>query len=387
MTRLHTRLFDLLIKALTIFGLWVIGGLLVTGIEFWKLDAFSTINVHPTDAALLGLIRGAMWAVLTPVVVFIAYRLPVQRPYRLRRVLTLIPVIILLALGREVIGTVISQLLQGTFWNSREVVAAWLLRLDMNIAIVVGLVALANVMRVQGENRERERIATELEAEVNRAQLRQLRADLQPHFLFNALNGIIALVQADPESAERMLMTLSQLLRRSLEIRTAALIPLSEELGIANDYLELMKMRFGDRLTFIFEAGDDLLEIPVPPLLLQPLVENAIKHGALADGDRAEIVVRVFGDGESLRLQVIDRGPVPRRITTPAGTGVGLSSTRRRLELLYGHDAWMKLRSEDGAVVSEVLIPQERGNVHGRAGKPTHTSDSALDPQLVIDRL
>ena len=364
MDKTRLRLGNLISTSLAIIGFWIIGGILATAIEAWRFETFFGASATRNEIVLLGLLRAAFWAVMTPVVMFVADRMPVQKPHVLRKVLVLVPVILLLAMAREALGASGYQFFSGMAWDPSEIVLAWNLRLDVNFVIVAAMFAMFNLARIQKEAVERKRVSLELEGQLAQAQLNQLRADIQPHFLFNALNGITALVHAEPDKAERMLIALSALLRRSLELRKPTFITLEDELSVACDYLDLVRMRFEDRLTFDIDVDDELLDALVPPLILQPLVENAVKHGALERGDEAVIRIRGGVEDGRLHIQIADNGAILRQGSPGAG-GMGLSTTRRRLELLFHEKASLELIRTEDEVITDLLIPIVSGGNDG----------------------
>jgi signal transduction histidine kinase len=184
--------------------------------------------------------------------------------------------------------------------------------------------------------------STALEADLTRARLDALQSQLRPHFLFNTLNAISVLTAEDADKARHMVVRLGSLLRRSLDEEHHE-VPLHRELAFLNEYLDIQRMRFGDRLQVTLAIDPDVVNAKVPVLLLQPIVENAIKHGASDDDGTATIVVRASRDDGRLHVTVEDRGPGPGN----APEGVGLRNTRQRLRTLYG-DATMDLRHADG---------------------------------------
>jgi signal transduction histidine kinase len=179
------------------------------------------------------------------------------------------------------------------------------------------------------------RESRERQLEATRLALDNLRAQLQPHFLFNTLQSISTLIhRADREAADRMLTDLAELLRLSLRNPGSQEVPLREELEFLERYLQIMRVRFGDRLVISVDAGDDVMGALVPSLVLQPIVENAIQHGMADRPDRGHVTVRALLDGSSLTLEVSDDGPgLP---PTPSTNGIGLANTRERLTRLYG---------------------------------------------------
>jgi LytS/YehU family sensor histidine kinase len=206
------------------------------------------------------------------------------------------------------------------------------------------------MLRYATLSRERALRASQLETRLTSARLEALKMQLHPHFLFNTLNSILPLVFRDGEAASRTVVRLADLLRLSLQNETNDLIPLQRELDLLQVYLEIQKTRFQDRLTVRFDVPADLGGALVPNLILQPLVENAIKHGIATRPGAGTVDVRVRREGPGrLGLLVRDDGPGPpeggRR---GGGEGVGLRNTRDRLELLYGGDHEFAFRGAPG---------------------------------------
>jgi two-component system LytT family sensor kinase len=211
------------------------------------------------------------------------------------------------------------------------------------------------------ESRTRAIRAAHLEARLAQARLKTLEAELHPHFLFNTLHAISTLVYTQPESADRMISRLSDLLRITFSRSEAACVSLHEELEFLQKYLEIEQTRFQDRLTVDYEIDPDTLDAEVPRLILQPLVENAIKHGVSPQTGPGVVSVGARRDGERLMLTVRDNG-----VGLTGGTrarldgGVGLSNTRDRLECLYGaNQALNFLESKPGLTV-EMQLPFQR---------------------------
>jgi len=185
-----------------------------------------------------------------------------------------------------------------------------------------------------------------LESQLAQAQLQALRMQLQPHFLFNTLNAISALALADPLQARLMIARLSDFLRLTLEERHAPQVPLARELEFLRCYLDIQQVRFQDRLSTRLEVADDALRAAVPNLILQPLVENALRHGLLAKAEPGSLQVIGRRDGDELVLRVDDDGlGLP---SDGASEGIGLTNTRARLAMLFGADARMELQRRDG---------------------------------------
>ncbi|HEY0413682.1 MAG TPA: histidine kinase [Allosphingosinicella sp.] len=206
--------------------------------------------------------------------------------------------------------------------------------------------------------RERELQLMEARALAQTAQLTALRLQLNPHFLFNTLNAISSLiVTGRNKQGEAMLGKLCDFLRTALVAEGDGATTLGEELATLQTYLEIEAIRFGDRLTVEFAAPDDLLELGVPNFILQPLVENAVKH-AVAPTSRP-VIVRVAArrEGDDLLLSVSDNGPAAGTAGPSSGTGVGLANTRRRLEVIYGARGRLETLVHDGGYTAIVRLP------------------------------
>jgi len=205
------------------------------------------------------------------------------------------------------------------------------------------------------EARRRARVAAiereRLRAEAAEQRLVALSSQLQPHFLFNTLQGISTLIHRDPQAADDMLTRLSDLLRDVLRNRDRTRVPLSDETRYARTYLEIAQIRFGPRLSFAIDVPDDLQRAPVPLFLLQPLIENALKHGAGAQIRGGHVAVRAVRHGDRLHLTVEDDGP---GFASAPIERVGLGNTRERLRAAFPDDHHISLGAPDsgaGAVV------------------------------------
>ena len=208
--------------------------------------------------------------------------------------------------------------------------------------------------------RERQVAAAELETRLAQAELKALRMQLQPHFLFNTLHAVSMLNFTDVDAANRMLVRLSDLLRMSLDNSGRQTVPLRTELDFLTKYLEIEQTRFNDRLSVSYQVDPALLDLEVPHLILQPLVENAVRHGIakLTHDGRIDVIARM--DSGELVLSVCDNGPgAPADETFERPAGIGLSNTRARLAQTYGRPDLLRLRRRsEGGVCAEVRIPQ-----------------------------
>lgn len=190
--------------------------------------------------------------------------------------------------------------------------------------------------------RDREQQTLRLQSQLADARLAALSSQLNPHFLFNALNSIAELVHRDADAADRMIVGLGALLRRSLETSSATEVPLQEELRLLGHYLDIEAIRLGPRLQVDWQVAPDTLAALVPPLILQPIVENAIRHGISRRLAPGRVTVAARRERDRLLLEVCDDGQAAAGRPEP-GSGIGLATTRARLECLYGGDHSLSL--------------------------------------------
>lgn len=207
-----------------------------------------------------------------------------------------------------------------------------------NLIIFTVLASVCLALSYYRKFQDRERRALRLEGQLAQAQLQALKSQLQPHFLFNTLNGILVLVKENPELAERMIVQLSKLLRKTLDHGCHDEITLTEELEMTNRYLEIEQMRFGDRLVLRQEVSKEAGVALVPTLITQPIVENAMRHGVAKMSAPCEVVIRAKKEGNYLRVEVMDSGPGSTNGMASREGGVGIANTADRLRQLYGDD-------------------------------------------------
>jgi two-component system, LytTR family, sensor kinase len=219
--------------------------------------------------------------------------------------------------------------------------------------------------RLRTEASELKAAAAALHAQLVEARFQTLRTQLNPHFLFNTLNTISSYLEEDPAGVRRMIARLSELLRYTLEKTESREVPLRQELGFIDGYLEIQLIRFDDSLVVHLDIDPAVLDALIPNLILQPLVENAIKHGIGRCEEGGTIELRAWRENERLHLSVRDTGPglaLTDGDGAPAGSaGIGLRNTRARLESLYGSDQRFTLEpSHDGGLVAHLDLPYHK---------------------------
>lgn len=223
------------------------------------------------------------------------------------------------------------------------------------IALTGIVVAVESRRRAVNLAVEQERLRSGMAAQ----RLVALTSQLQPHFLFNTLQGISTLIHRDPDAADEMLGKLADLLRDVLRDRDRVVVPLSDEITYARTYLEIAKLRFGDRLRYEIDVPRDLEEASVPLFILQPLVENAIAHGIGSKIEGGSVRVRAYREYAAIRLEVEDDG-AGVRTGNETKEGIGMSNTRERLRAAFGNDQSFELLSVPGGTIARVEIPADR---------------------------
>ena len=209
------------------------------------------------------------------------------------------------------------------------------------------------------KSRKQELDNSYLEASRNELELKNLRSQLNPHFLFNSLNNIRALIDLEPTKAKIAVTTLSNLLRKSLVHGKQSLISLEEELTIVSDYLEMEKIRFEERLEIQLEIDSNLLILQIPPLTLQTLVENAVKHGVSKRMEGGIILVSAQFNGEMIEITVQNSGTISKE----SGTMIGIENIKRRLELQFKGNSTFELFEKDEFVVACIRLENKKKNL------------------------
>lgn len=276
-------------------------------------------------------------AALTPLPIWLARRWPLDTGLRRGAVFAHIGGATLFALAHAVAVTLVNVWRYGlTFSPTTGFVKVLSFGVVIDVLVYGVIVGAVHALRYYEDARERERQAAALQASLAEARLAGLRAQLNPHVLFNTLNAVSVLaMKGDQDAVVRVVGLLSDILRSCLDDTRGQEGTLADELKLVESYLEIQRIRFADRLTIDVAADAETLGARVPTLILQPIVENAVTHGISNDPGPGRITIRARRENGSLRLTVVDSGPgfgqSPKR-----GRGVGLSSIEARLRQLYG---------------------------------------------------
>lgn len=346
------------------------GGLLLAGYlttQLWVWVNLWPVSMTWVEAALVAIPMVGLWLALVPVVVLLVRRYPLDVEGRLPAVHLLLHVVLSFAVS--LVALLLLDLSDRLLhWTTLIGVPGYLVtnvgktvvHLHLGVGLYWVVLALEHALRYWERYRDRELEASRLETQLVSAQLRALRMQLNPHFLFNTLNSVAVLTRRDPEGAEEMLHRLAGLLHATLEHGDRDRVSLAEELELLERYLRIEETRFHDRLEVLRDVDEEALSAEVPFLVLQPLVENALRHGIgpRREGGRLELSIRRRGD--RLAVRVADDG-----VGLPDGWdetrwGVGLTNTALRLERSYGDDHTFQVRERPGGGTEvEMNLPFE----------------------------
>jgi signal transduction histidine kinase len=308
------------------------------------------------------LVYSYIYCALTPIILRTARRYPFERGTWLRR----IPIHVAVSIGVALLATLVcgpvAYLLTsdpGTPFAPRILVDLFVIAFQYHLLIYWAIVGLEHGIEFYRRYQEREIHAGQLQAQLAQAQLDALRMQLHPHFLFNTLNSVSVLMQTDVQAAKHTLVCLSHLLRGALQASQGHEVALKHEVELLRSYLEIERTRFQDRLTASVRVDPEALDARVPYFILQPLVENAIRHG-----EAGRIEITASRENGNIRLEVADDGTgIKAGASRSSGNGIGLANTRARLEKLYGAAHSFELRNApEGGVVAAVTIPFHVGD-------------------------
>ena len=316
-----------------IFAAWTLAGLILAA-QAWVAGSVRGDPIGLGQTLSIWLAWAYLWALLTPLPLALAAAWPLQGraagPRLLLHLGASVAVALLDLAGYAVAAPYVGALSAGAdWWTTFTRLSGTTLLL--NIPVYWSIVGIAHVLSMREASRRRERRALLLDAQLGQARLEALRAQLQPHFLFNALNTIAVLMHENVPEAHLTLLRLSQLLRRALD-SDSPMLSLRDELALLEAYLDIEVTRFGERLTYQFDIDPVLYDERLPCLLLQPLVENAVRHGLDHRASPGRIHLRAVPEGDAMRITLQDNG---NGIAAKRTEGIGLSNTRARLDLLY----------------------------------------------------
>lgn len=342
-------------------GFWTVIGVSFASQFYLSSALFGYHTVTWGQAVSVTLGDWYVWALLSLPIIWIARRFPLHRRNWQQLVVIHVTASLLMSVAyvfiRAAVGQVQNPLLgvTTTFWGTAE--KLFLKNSFPNLLIYWIIVSVSLAFDYYRKFRDREVRTADLERRLAEARLMALQMQLNPHFLFNTLHTISALVHRDVEQADRMIVRLSELLRLALENTDANEVPLRDELGFLRRYLEIEQTRFGERLAVKFDIAPETTDALVPNLVLQPIVENAIRHGVEPYRRKGTIVLRAGRRDSRLVLEVEDNG-AGLKSGQPARLGVGLSNTRDRLEHLYGKSQSFEfLPAASGGLKVQVVMP------------------------------
>jgi hypothetical protein len=339
-------------RALLIWLGWTLYALFVSSQSYLSRAYNSRIELGP--AVKYAFLDAYTWALLTPLVFLVAGKLVVRRANWWWAIPALVAIAVAFAVAH------LNVFVRGLPWigyrvSARTMQAMFTARFHADFLTCGVLIGVRHAIEYYQRYRIRELKASQLEARLAQAQLEVLKMQLQPHFLFNTLHAISALMYRDVESADRMVTRLSDFLRLAIDSSGVQEVTVKREMEFLDKYLEIEQVRFGERLDVRRSIDAAALDLLVPNLVLQPLVENAVRHGIAprATGGRIEISARVAND--VLTVEVQDDGSGPAR---ELHEGVGLSNTRARLVQLYGAAARLELGAgPQGGFLARLSIP------------------------------
>src|SRR5215472_13229397 len=325
-------------RAALLFGGWTLVSIIFAGISYAGAIGENNKEFGFVSALKLNLVQFYLWAILAPFVFRFSRRFPIElRPLNVGNLLLYFPALISFAGIHQVLHLAVLWSISPR-WRQRyptlmdcyRAYFAFGFYIDLIIALLI-VIAVHALLYYQNF-RASELAQSSLKAQLAQAQLRALKMQLHPHFLFNTLHSISSLVLEDPPKANSMIARLGDFLRLTVENSEQQLVTLKEETEFLRCYLEIEQVRFGDRLSVVFDLEPQTLSARVPHLILQPVVENAIQHAIAPHAKRGRINIEAKRLNTLLQLEVRDNGPgIPSNGDLPAKNGVGLNNVRTRL--------------------------------------------------------
>ena len=355
-------------RATLLFLGWTLVSIIFAGISYAAAIGENNKEFGFISALRLNLVQFYVWAVLSPLVFRFSRRFPIEfRPLNVRNLLLYFPALISFAGIHQVIHLAVLWSITPR-WRQKypalidcyRAYFAFGFYIDLIIALLI-VIAVHALLYYQSF-RASELAQSSLKTDLAQAQLRALKMQLHPHFLFNTLHSISSLVLEDPPKANSMIARLGDFLRLTVDNSDQQLVTLKEETEFLRCYLDIEQVRFGDRLTVTFELEPQTLSAQVPHLILQPMVENAIQHAIAPRSARGHINIEAKRLNSLLRVAISDNGPgISSNANLPWKQGVGLTNVRTRLQQIYGPDFRFELMNANGGGLIAVMeIPFER---------------------------
>jgi two-component system, LytTR family, sensor kinase len=302
---------------------------------------------HPFLFGLNRVVYAVVWSGAILVAIVATERLPITSGRQLGRIVTHIAIcIVVTALWGVIAYYACLALVPG--WQPLGV-PRMLTSTSKNVLFGYGLIVLLVHIILRVRLHRNQEVALLRQAHLAaQAQLQVLKLEIQPHFLFNALHSVSALIHSNPNAANETLVLVSDMLRHAVDTSRVQEVPLRAELSTLGLYTQIQQVRFGDRLCLSWDVAEETLDAAVPHMLLQPLVENAIKHGVEAHSNAGNIVISARKDGNALWISIRDNGPGYKVPSPRRGAGVGIVNVRSRLKQLYGANHSFTLEDADG---------------------------------------
>ena len=343
------------VKFAAIFGFWTLLALLMAGSNFLYRIA-AGLPARYVSELRIDLLDYWIWAALTPAIFYMAKRFPFSKRTWARTTAIHFGAYLVFASAHEAIGQLVGLPGPvGAGFHGSAFVLRVIASLYNDLWMYWPVVVIWSMVEYYQRYRERDMHAAQLNVQLTRAELQALRNQLRPHFLFNTLNSIAALMHEDVRAADDMLADLSHLLRVYLRDNDEQEITLGQETELLQTYVGIQKRRFEDRLSVVFDIPTALSQAAVPTLLIQPLVENAILHGIAPRPRPGTVRISAHKDGLKLVLEIADDGG---GLPSDYREGIGLSNTRSRLRQLYGDQQSFELRNVPGTGVTiRVTLP------------------------------
>lgn len=354
------------LKWAIIFGFWTLFSVLYANQIYFEMLHQPGMNHSWFRIVFWQLLVWYAWGCFSPIILMLGRRYPIEAPKLWRAVFLHVVAALVFAAFHGAAETSLKMLIRPfDAWSDER---AFLLQYKsslrnfflVDVLVYWSILGFGYAFDYRQRYRERASMASQLKAQLAQAQLESLKMQLHPHFLFNTLHTIAGLVRSnESKPAVDMIAGLSELLRHALENVDEQEVPLRDEVKFVELYLGIQQVRFSDRLKLRIDAAADTLDALVPNLILQPLVENAVRHGISMKDSAGSIVIETYRDEEMLHIRICDDGPgLQAGWRIEDGGGIGLSNTQARLSHLYGANHRFEMRNgESGGMIVTIALP------------------------------